>query len=83
LKVLSEEKIRLLAERNGWSAAFAEGVLDGESYRRRDATPSMYAQVGIDEYSLGFRTGYYERNNPELAHSGNPYASLRARRKSG
>lgn len=80
MKVLSDEKIRLLAERNGWSSAYAGGVLDGESSRRHGATPSKYAQIGIDDYSLGFRAGYYER---ELARPGNPDASLRAQRKSG
>ena len=29
--------------------------------RRRGAAPSTYARVGIDDYSLGFRAGYYER----------------------
>ena len=83
MKILSDEKIRLLAERNGWSSAYAGGVLDGESSRRHGATPSKYAQIGIDDYSLGFRAGYYERHSPELARPGNPDASLRAQRKSG
>ena len=63
MKVLSKEKIKVLAEQNGWSLAHAEGYLDGETFRRRGTTPSKYAQVGIDEYSLGFRAGYYERQN--------------------
>ena len=83
MKVLSEEKIKLLAERNGWSPVYAEGFLDGENFRRRGATPSKYAQVGIDAYSLGFRAGYYERSRPELTRSGSSDAPFRARRKSG
>ena len=64
MKVLSKEKSRVLATRNGWSLAHAEGYIDGEIFRRRGKTPSMYAQIGIDEYCLGFRASYYERRNP-------------------
>ena len=59
MKVLS--KVQVLAERNGWSIARAQGFVDGEMSRRRGAAPSTYARVGIDDYSLGFRAGYYER----------------------
>ena len=59
MKVLS--KVQVLADRNGWSIARAQGFVDGEIARRRGALPSTYARVGIDEYSLGFRAGYYER----------------------
>ena len=64
MKVLSMEKSKVLATRNGWSLAHAEGYIDGETFRRRGKTPSMYAQIGIDEYCLGFRASYYERQNP-------------------
>ena len=63
MKVLSTEKIKVLAEKNGWSLAQAQGYSDGETFRRRGTTPSNYAQIGIDEYCLGFRAGYYERQN--------------------
>ncbi len=61
MKVLSKEKTKVLAEKNGWSLAMAEGYVDGEISRRRGKAPSTHAQVGIDEYSMGFRAGYYER----------------------
>jgi hypothetical protein len=61
MKILSKEKTKVLAEKNGWSLAMAEGYVDGEMSRRRGKAPSTHAQVGIDEYSLGFRAGYYER----------------------
>ena len=64
MKVLSMEKSKVLAARNGWSLAKAEGYIDGEIFRRRGKRPSMYAQIGIDEYCLGFRASYYERQNP-------------------
>lgn len=61
MKDLSEEKIKVLAEQNGWSVMRAEGYLDGENCRRMGTAPSRYVQVGIDEYSAGFRASYYER----------------------
>jgi hypothetical protein len=63
MEILSRDKIEVLAKMNGWSLPRAEGYLDGESCRRRGKTPSTYAQIGIDEYSLGFRAGYYERSS--------------------
>jgi len=69
---LTKEKTKVLAEKNGWSLARAEGFVDGEAYRRRGVMPSKHAQVGIDEYSLGFRAGYYERKNPEPAAAKSP-----------
>jgi hypothetical protein len=62
---LTKEKTKVLAERNGWSLAHAEGFVDGEAFRRRGLAPSKHAQVGIDDYSLGFRAGYYERKSPD------------------
>jgi hypothetical protein len=67
VKVLSKEKSKVLAARNGWSLAKAEGYIDGETFRRRGKTPSMYAQIGIDEYCLGFRASYYDRQSPATA----------------
>ena len=66
---LTKEKTKVLAERNGWSLAHAEGYVDGEAYRRRGLTPSKHAQIGIDDYSRGFRAGFYERKTPELMRS--------------
>ena len=70
MKDLYEEKVKVVAERNGWSHAHAKGFVDGDRTRRRGAAPSKYAQVGIDEYSLGFRAGYFERSKPEPMHLG-------------
>ena len=61
MKVLSTEKSRMLAEQNRWSLAYAQGFVDGETCRRLGKMPSRRAMVGIDEYSLGFRAGYFER----------------------
>jgi hypothetical protein len=68
MKVLSENEIKVLAEKNGWSLMRAEGYLDGENCRLRGTEPSRYAQIGIDEYCQGFRAGYYEREDfPSIA----------------
>jgi hypothetical protein len=64
MKVLSKEKFKVLAEANGWSLDHAKGYVDGETFRLRGKKPSSYALIGIDEYCLGFRAGYYERQNP-------------------
>jgi hypothetical protein len=61
MRVLSEEKVKVLVDRNGWSQALARGYMDGQTLRRRGETPSRYALVGIDDYCLGFRAGYYDR----------------------
>ena len=74
MKVLSKEKFKVLAEMNGWSHDLAKGYVDGEICRRRGTLPSKYAQIGIDEYCLGFRAGYYERKIPGLMHSADPVA---------
>ena len=63
VRVLTKEKCQAVAERNGWSIERAKGFVDGETCRLRGRKPSKYALVGIDEYSLGFRAGYYERRN--------------------
>ena len=62
MKILSREKFKVLAEKNGWSLAHAEGFVDGESFRRRGKRPPNYVLIGIDDYCQGFRAGYFERN---------------------
>jgi hypothetical protein len=69
VNVLSREKFKVLAEKNGWSLDHAKGFVDGESSRRRGKTPSKLALIGIDEYCLGFRAGYFERQHHGSARS--------------
>lgn len=59
MKILSKEKVKVLAEQNGWTIAHAEGYIDGERSRRRGLVPSKFLMVGIDDYCLGFRAGYF------------------------
>ena len=81
---LSQERRRALAEKNGWSFARANGFLEGESFRRLGTRPPMYTQVGFDEYCLGFRAGYYERNATDRPRSSKPDTPAeRVRRNAG
>ncbi len=59
----------MLAEKQGWSIARARGYIDGENFRRLGTVPSTYALVGIDDYGLGFRAGYFERTRSRLSYS--------------
>ena len=60
--ILSRQKSIALAESNGWSLAYAEGYVSGELFRRRGKRPAYRLVIGIDEYCLGFRAGYFERD---------------------
>ena len=62
--MLSEQISRALAEKNGWSLEFAEGYLKGEYSRRCGTRLSAYGSVGLDDYCLGFRAGYFVRQHP-------------------
>jgi hypothetical protein len=77
MNVLSREKFKVLAEKNGWPLEHAKGFVDGETARRRGKTPSKFALIGIDEYCLGFRAGFFERQAPVPAHAARPEAPAR------
>ena len=61
---LSEQKATAIAQQMGWSLAFAEGYIAGQSERWRGYRPSSYVMVGADDFARGFRAGYFERPNP-------------------
>ena len=61
---MSKKKYEMLAVNNGWSLDHARGYVDGETFRLRGKKPSKYPLIGIDEYCLGFRAGYFERKKP-------------------
>ena len=67
MKLLSTEKSKVLAEQYGWSLDRARGFVDGEACRRLGKTPPRCAVIGIDNYALGFRAGYFERQNQDPA----------------
>src|SRR5258706_12656863 len=69
LKKLPAEKLNLPAENCFLSIARARGYSDGAACRRRGDLPSTYARVGIDDYCVGFRAGYFVREGPDLTRS--------------
>jgi len=69
-----KEKSQVLAEQYGWSLASAKGYVDGETFRKRRKEPPVHALVGIDDYSEGFRAGYFRRPLSERVLSGTPPA---------
>jgi hypothetical protein len=52
------DDLRDLAEKNGWSEAFAEGYLDGRAARTNEAQTHRYPVGDLDEYRMGFLAGY-------------------------
>ena len=74
MKLLSIEKFRILAQKNGWSLEYSEGYVDGETFRKRGMQPSQIARIGIDPYSSGFRAGYFERQGTSSAGAERPDA---------
>ena len=67
-----KEKSYMLAEDYGWPLPSAKGYVDGEAFRKRGKEPPVHALVGIDDYSEGFRAGYYHRPIAEWALSSEP-----------
>jgi hypothetical protein len=61
--VLSGEIGDVLIKEMGWTRERAEGYLEGQQYRRQRLAPTEYHKVGIDEYALGFRAGYFRPIN--------------------
>ena len=45
-----------------WGSSYEAGVADGEKCRRRKGKPSIFLLVALnDDYSAGFRAGFYQR----------------------
>lgn len=65
VELLSAEKISALVERTGWSRAYAEGYIAGETMRRRGQPLQDYVMVGMDEWAQGARAGYFEREKSD------------------
>src|SRR6185295_20189385 len=74
-KVASAKKLKVVSDRYGCSIAYAQGYLEGEALRTRGAPPSHYALVGIDDFAVGFRAGYFLRNRRRSV----PVAALEAK----
>ncbi len=70
--VVFKEKSQVLAEQYGWPLPSAKGYVDGETFRKRHKTPPLHAIVGIDDYSEGFRAGYFHRPLSDRVPLGGP-----------
>ena len=70
--VAFKEKAQTLAEQYGWPLSSAKGYVDGETFRKLGEEPPVYPMVGIDDYSEGFRAGYFHRPLSESALSATP-----------
>ena len=58
MKVPPREDFKDLAEKNGWSEAFAEGYVDGRAARTNGPQAHRYPVGDLDEYRSGFLAGY-------------------------
>ena len=50
-----------LAREMGWTVDRAQGYVDGETAQQQGLELATEHRAGMDEYSKGFRTGYYTR----------------------
>ena len=55
------DRSKQLAEEMGWTKERAEGYIDGEICGLRGREINFQQRMGMDEYSKGFRTGYYKQ----------------------
>ena len=70
--VVFKEKSQVLAEQYGWPLPSAKGYVDGETFRKRHKVPPLHTLVGIDDYSQGFRAGYFHRPLSDRVPLGGP-----------
>ncbi len=59
--------------KNSGSLAHAQGIDEGRLARMSGTVPTIYVMVGINEYCLGFRAGYFanDRDLPNAKASDN------------
>lgn len=58
MKAAAKQEYRELAEKNGWSSAFAEGYVDGKDARTHGRQVAKYPLADLDQYREGFLAGY-------------------------
>ena len=59
MKDLLIARSKELAQEMGWTLERAKGYVDGETSHRSGLKLSAYYKVAMDDYSKGYRTGYY------------------------
>jgi len=60
---LSNEVRRNIVQEMPWNRLRAQGCDDGEFYKLNGQNMPECLQSGMDEYSEGFRAGYYSRDD--------------------
>ncbi len=58
MKAEARQEFRDLAQKNGWSHAFAEGYVDGRAVRTHGRLVASYPLADLDQYREGFLAGY-------------------------
>lgn len=58
MKATAKQEYRDLAEKNGWSSAFADGYIDGRDARMYGRLVAKYPLSDLDQYREGFLAGY-------------------------
>ena len=56
-----KQESHMVPQEYGRPLPSAKGYVDGETFRKRRKEPPLHALVGIDNYSEGFRAGYFHR----------------------
>jgi hypothetical protein len=64
-----QDKSWLLVEQYGCSPSYARGYVDGEHSRRLGRPLGAHVRARIDEYSLGFRAGYFDGQEVHMSNS--------------
>jgi hypothetical protein len=58
MRAAAKQECRELAQKNGWSSAFAEGYVDGKDARTYGRQVAKYPLADLDQYREGFLAGY-------------------------
>lgn len=59
------ERVERTTEKTGWTVERVTGYIDGENLRDRNHIPSSYHIIGTDQYSRGYRDGYFRQTIPD------------------
>ncbi len=62
---LSKERGKKIAQEMYWTHRRAQGYEDGEFYKQCGQDMPECYKFGMDEYSKGFRTGFYKQNDAD------------------
>ena len=61
---LTKEKTDKIAQELGWTPRRTQGYVEGRFCQRNGHYMPECYKIGMDEFSKGFRTGYYKQDDP-------------------